>query len=1251
MSASLSVEAASHESALYAFRRNIVVAASAGTGKTHRLTALYVLLCLGLTSLAERDDHTAHPPLTPDRIVATTFSRAAALEIRARVEAALGAIADGAEHAPFAAEIAARVALLDDAPSDAEIRERAARARDAFYDARIDTLHGLAGDILRRHAVALGVRPNLLILTDEELETMSAAIIDETLAEGLEGDDAARGAVHDLVDGCSGFFRARDALLSFFDRLDDDGLGVGALRGSEPLANALDLFHRLCAGLRAVVSDGSASTAEPASTALSDIRDAEKRGDDVLALSERAQAALTRLFQLRKSSKPSPGERLFFEFRDSVSGKTNPERGETLIATLTLARGLEQREANVLALLERIGLRLAGERRARGAASFSDLLRLSRDRLRDRPEVLAEVQQEIDVLLVDEFQDTSRVQRDLVYLLRERPEARARRPSGDIPTADAILGHGLFVVGDRKQSIYGFRGADVAVFNRVCGELAGKAAGDELGLPDALVGDAPSADFIALRTSYRSAPAIVEFVNAFSEADFANASHASDDVSVRYGAAEQLISAREGEAGRVLFVADDGAPIHEPLLQGAQAPLREAFSAAALASELSKEGGFAFRDIAILARRRASIPLVELGLARFGLPYVVAGRALFDTLEVRDMAALLRLLLEPGDRAALAHTLRGPLVGLSDEALLWLAEERGMRRDLLKSKDGPGLDAARFKDEAARLAAFRARFLAERTALLRLPAAEAVRAAVATFDMDRVTAALPRAPSRLGNLDRLHKLARERKEGLFAFSRWLDRQIEDESDEQEAVVFSAEDDAIRLTTIHASKGLDFQATIVLDLAASERPNAAALRFTRMNDEARLVLPLRGPRGLRLDSAVARAANLEARQKARAERSRISYVAITRARRVLGLIGSTKDRTSGSWLETFGGARETLEPLYERLDAATLVNSALAHFEPAAPEPRSDSPPSREYADLRSDDFSPPPLPSAIAIATTPLGVFAGCPRRFRLRFLLGLEEPIDTGQLDLFELDPERTQRKIEPFESESGESDPRVAGRAAHRVLEHTPLGDFGEPADEAALARALVAEEISEAEAAALAPRVASFIASRYAGTLKHARAVLREHELLLEAGEEAPRLWLRGTVDLATCFEQRVDVIDYKLARAGDMQGYAFQLRAYGLALARQWQLPVRAGIVFLGSGGEPQWLAGSDGTDTLTAADHEATEGDLLELARRFASARQEDEFPGVPVHSCHRLHCGFVAACHPDAKLVSLKPARRRRAPR
>src|SRR6185436_122456 len=181
-----------------------------------------------------------------------------------------------------------------------------------------------------------------------------------------------------------------------------------------------------------------------------------------------------------------------------------------------------EREARILELLEDARRRLAAGKRRAGALGFGDLLRIARDALRDRPEIARAVREEIDVLLVDEFQDTSRVQRDLVYLLREREDAAERRPPGVPPEAAGLAPHGLFLVGDRKQSIYGFRGADVAVFARIAAELTGAAAGEALSLPEAAwSGVEPVADFVALRESRRSGAAILDFVNAFSSRDFA----------------------------------------------------------------------------------------------------------------------------------------------------------------------------------------------------------------------------------------------------------------------------------------------------------------------------------------------------------------------------------------------------------------------------------------------------------------------------------------------------------------------------------------------------------------------------------------------------------------------------------------------------------------------------------------------------------------------------------------------------------
>jgi ATP-dependent helicase/nuclease subunit A len=158
---------------IYGFSRNVVVAASAGTGKTHRLTCLYVMLTLGLTSMGRSSRSEACPPLAVDRIVATTFSRAAALEIRARIERSLSAIAEGSPSAPFQAEIAARLAELESPPSPAELAARAGRALASLHEARVETLHGLAADLLRRHAYGLGLSPSLQVLEESEAEALA----------------------------------------------------------------------------------------------------------------------------------------------------------------------------------------------------------------------------------------------------------------------------------------------------------------------------------------------------------------------------------------------------------------------------------------------------------------------------------------------------------------------------------------------------------------------------------------------------------------------------------------------------------------------------------------------------------------------------------------------------------------------------------------------------------------------------------------------------------------------------------------------------------------------------------------------------------------------------------------------------------------------------------------------------------------------------------------------------------------------
>lgn len=1019
------------DATIFAFRRNVVVAASAGTGKTHRLTALYLLLALGLTSMGQTDDATAAPPVSPERLVATTFSRAAALEISLRVERALGDLAawNGTLPPAFEAVLRARAAAVGRPLVIGSIRRRAADALARFPSAKIDTLHGVAGRIVKRNALAIGLGPGARVLDEEEAQSLGDLAVDEALsaalAAGGEGAEAARG----LLESAGGVGLARRRILRLFDRLDEDGLSPRDLALADHPAQARVVADRLAAIARACGASGSPTRREAARVVATAL--ASTAPGELLPASAAPAvfALLTERLPQRRSR--APEDDALHELITDLPGKNRADRADGLIALLRCAPALGHRDARLLDVIADAHARLAGSKRRIGGLGFGDLLRIARDTLRDRPEIARAARESIDVLLVDELQDTSRVQRDLIYLLRERDDAAEARAAGVAPSARGLAPHGLFLVGDRKQSIYGFRGADVAVFSSICAELCGAVAARALAMPEAIEPEPPIADFVALRESRRSGAAILDFVNAFSEHDFTGDRAPSTPpraFEIAYGPAEHLVPAGDlatpRRAAEVVFVRDDGASPDDaaPLVSESVGAAREAHVAAAYLAELASdrilgaappsrtEGLVRYRDVAILARRRSTLPLVELALARLDIPYVVAGRALFDAIEVRDTAAILRLLLDPRDRLALATILRGPMVALSETTLAALSiPGRGLAVPLLGRWPTRDLDhpEALLVDPSAidplertRLETFRARFAELRATALRLPPAEAIRAAITAFDFDRVLAALPRAEARIGNVDRLVTLARRRGGTLASFVRWLDRRIHDEADEAEAAVFSPDDDAVRLTTIHASKGLDFPIVVLVDLNAEPRADAGGLGVLGGERGApALVARHFAPRAaasapfdpigplFAISTPLLRAAQADARAREQAERRRLTYVAITRPRDTLVLIGSTQPPRPGSAFQSLTTA------LDDPRVAATITTTRAAVDLLAAARPVLARSPARASQSARAPARLPRPPARVIHLDLAPLARFNDCPRRFRLRDLLGLDEP------------------------------------------------------------------------------------------------------------------------------------------------------------------------------------------------------------------------------------------------------------------
>ncbi len=1196
--------------------RNAVIAASAGTGKTQLLTGIYLGFALGLGADGRQ--------ISTERIVATTFSRAAAAEIRERLEQRLTLLASPELREKDSLTELARARGL----SDKELGERAQKVLAELPQSTIDTLHGLATSILRRHALELGLSPNFSILDEDEAFVDAEVTIDDVLSEAMSGPLAS--AATRLLDSCYGLDRARNEITVLLSRLDEEGLPAAELAMGDHVADAraqLAALKNVCVN---IVCCNESLLTLPARRALDALETL-----DYAAL----RAALGDLAGVRasKSIKELPCFDALEQLFARLSGGTKREKLESIALHAEHAAALDADARGANELLGRIQSELAARRRAAGTLGFGDVLRLARDGLRDQPALAAAAAESHEVLLVDEFQDTSRVQRDLLLLLRERPECIAARRAGALPAAQDIGARGLVVVGDRKQSIYAFRGAEVSVFAQLAAELAGEDAAKKLELRGVKTSGVTVADFHTLTANYRSSSAILETVNAISRADFSERPERAFEI--RYTPAEELVLPSSSSAaahGHVTLVEDDGAPPDDPevsaVVRNADGSLRSAFAAAGLCARLVR-GGSRFEDIALLARRRATLPLLELALDRLNIPFVVAGRALYATPEVRDLFAALRSCLDPSDRHALAVIARGPYGGLSDRTL---AELSTPRRGLDPVRNWTPERVSEASEHSA-VVLLRERMLELGRIAPRLSPRDAVAAVIRRFELEALYSVLPRGKTRFGNAERLLEIAARQGGNLQSFRRWLERQIDNQTDEAEAAVFSEEDDAVRLLTIHGSKGLAFPTTIVLDTGSPEQANRAPLALLRGEHETSLVIRHATDAGT-LTTPLLRRANEESAARARAERQRLSYVALTRARTHLALVmppGKLRPDTLAASVAVVADRLDEI-PGFERASAHRLLSEPAFTATPSDTPPR--APPARPER----------PHVRLATVGVTALSDFAICARRFELNHLFGIAEP-RLGGGGVLALAAE----------------DPRTLGSAAHRVLEAFPSGRWGDPVEEGEIRDALGREGLDpELESTAATARgIARFLAGEYARVVRADGSRIRRELALgipflkpataaavpeapakgrgkrvapgqlelfaLKPRVEAPdpalmeaTIVLKATLDLVIeRADGSIDIIDYKRSRGGDEDRYAFQLAAYREAARRNFgKERIRTGLVhLLGNDNEPDWQT----PPTF----------DFFELGTRLIEARFRNHWPGILEPACRSAQCGFVRACH------------------
>jgi ATP-dependent helicase/nuclease subunit A len=822
---------------------NVVLEASAGTGKTSVLVTRYVnLLTRGVD---------------PGHILAITFTRKAAAEMRERI---IRDLRRAAEQSTFD-------------------RARWAAIRDRLADIQISTIDAFCLSLLREFPLEADLDPGFGMADETEVPRLVDQSLDKSLAIfiGL----AKREPDLALVLAQLGLTRTREGLAYLLQRrlVAWDVIDRFLARGPADLdadavcRQAVDSLIDLCGsvsgGLEQFLAEGPIHQPRFQLLAM-DLRRLESfrtaGNASVRGLLNRVAA-----HTLKADGKPRASDRIHPYKNDDYpgpeAGKRHRAEANRLGAPVENILRQFSRDLNVVlarGIRRMFGIALAQYKKTlndRSLLDFSDVLQHAVDllgRMDEFSQSRYRLEGRYHHVLVDEFQDTSRKQWELVSLL-----VKAWGEGLGLATQPSI-----FIVGDRKQSIYRFRDAEVAVL---------KEAG---GFIDALRPGSSARRTIS--RSFRAVPELLAFVNdLFSEVG-QNARRPDDfkyDQDDRFPVDSAVTSPkpRSGEGGPVSALG---------VVTGADSEECAGAVAAEIARILrdetirDKQTGLARGatpgDIGILFRSRASHREFESALEAAGLPtYVYKGLGFFDADEIKDLSALIRFLANPWSELRAAAFLRSRFVRLSDTALAALAPGLAAA---LTAPDPPVALASLADDDRAALEQARRHVPDWLARVDRVPPADLVEQLLP----DTAYAYELRGARRQQAWENVKKMRglirRIQNRGYATLARIADHLDSlTAGDESNAVLEAL--DAVNLMTVHASKGLEFPIVFVVNLAkgASGFP-----RPVRVSGEDVSV----GPFASESDD--------EERFREREETKRLMYVALTRARDRLYLAAVLKD---------------------------------------------------------------------------------------------------------------------------------------------------------------------------------------------------------------------------------------------------------------------------------------------------------------------------------------------------------------------
>jgi ATP-dependent exoDNAse (exonuclease V) beta subunit len=1146
--------------AIAARGKDVLLEAGAGTGKTGVMVDRYCkLVC--------------DSGLSPDAILAFTFTEKAAAELRQRIRAELARRAERGS-------------------------ERAATVLAGIGGAWITTIHGFCNRVLAAHPVAAGIDPGFRVLDAPETARVAREAFDDALVEFI-GDGSAQGgpvqgdAAREETVAAYDIEGLRAAIVGVHDELRSRGIARPEL--PEPLPSDPE------AAIRRVV--------EATDECLREL----KEGDGKRELPERALARLT-------ASGPPPTLDELRALATTSKAKALGPYKEAIDAAV--ARTAEAGEGGVVyghlrELLRLFSARFQAAKERRAGIDFEDLQILAA-RLLERAEIGEHYRARFRQILVDEFQDTNRLQLRLIEALRG-------------PKTE------LVVVGDELQSIYGFRHADLDVFRARREEVDRRA----------------DAELMRLSGNFRSRPEVVGAVNLFGETLLGAAYNP-----LRVGTSDVSRAKREvdGEPAVELLLTPrdgwDGEGIElEPAIDGAT-PLNclaEARFVAGRLRELADEG-VPRGEMVVLLRAFTHLDAYEDSLERAGLrPYVVGGRGYWSQQQVADVCTLLAVIANPLDDHALFGALASPACAAAPDTLWLLRAAAGKRRHvwpaveraassvvLLSGYTGQrnhGTEEMELADperlegipesERELLAAFVSRIASLRERAPRLSLAALVEAAVTETGYDLAVLSRPAGEARFANVRKMGRLAAEfeQREGrdLRGFLDFLAARAESDAEAQAATAAEGHD-GVRIMTVHNAKGLEFGVVAVPDLSRRLlNGGRSPLLVLGWEEQPRVGLRLLRLGSPKIDLFDYGALCEESAEREAEEELRLFHVAATRAKERLILSGVVNPQPGR---ETKGKA--VVERLVEAFGVPREEDSTVpvappaprpgleAAFEPSEIAVRANLPSPGRAAELRTLRHEraadrelgegPPPLverkPPIVPgrpLSYTAISAYEECSYRFYMERVLGLGGSPELHQI--FSL-PGRKFDAVREEEVEaptpSAREERTAQGAVVHALLKWSQANGWREPSEELARRHAEAAGlgagsaspdnsgeglgRHSPLPLDSLLKPVRAWIASPLRARIaEEATRVRAEVPLLLGVGGTV----LRGSIDLLVEREGKPPlVVDYKTDRLDGADPteraahYGIQRSIYALAVAEALGVDeVEVAYVFLERPDEP------------------------------------------------------------------------------